>query len=135
MNGDLQKTYDALVADTKEISDLGNIAGLLSWDQETFMPPKGLQAKARQLALMSGIVHRRQTDARRGEWIARLADAESDLDSPARATLRETKRSYDRLTKLPAELVEEETRTCSLAHDEWIKARKQKRFRALSPVA
>ena len=40
---------------------------VLSWDQETYMPDKGLSAKARQMALMSGIVHRRQIDPERGK--------------------------------------------------------------------
>jgi len=133
MNEELRKTYDALVADTKEISDLDNIQGLLGWDQETYMPPKGIDAKSRQLSLMAGIVHRRQTDLKRGEWLTTLRAAHTELSEGERATVRELSRTFDRLTKLPPELVEEQSRVCAHGHEAWIKARKASDFSIFAP--
>lgn len=129
----LDVTYKTLVNDSKEITDLGSIAGLLSWDQETMMPPKAIEAKARQLSLMSGIIHRRQTDEKRGEWIDKLAAGLDELAPEKQATVLECRRVFDKLRKLPPELVEEESRLCSLAHDEWIKARRESKFEIFAP--
>lgn len=129
----LEKEYDALVADTREISTLGNVTGLLGWDQETYMPPKGIEARSEQLSLMSGIIHRRQTDPRRGAWLESLEKGGESLSDDQNATVRECRRVYDRLTKLPTELVEEETRTCSLAQANWVKARKASDFELFAP--
>ncbi|MBZ0271404.1 carboxypeptidase M32 [bacterium] len=128
MAEDLRATYKALLDDSRQISDLGRIMGLLGWDQETYMPAKGVEAKSRQLALLAGIVHRRNTAEKRGAWIARLTEHEDELSPDEKAVLRETRRAFERMTKLPAELVEEESRTCSLAHQDWIRARHESDF-------
>jgi carboxypeptidase Taq len=47
--------------------------------------------------------------------------------------VRELRRSYDRATKLPRELVEELARVTSLAHGEWVEARKGSDFARFRP--
>ena len=40
-----------------ELSDLGRIGRLVSWDQQTMMPPGGAPARAEMMGTLSKIVH------------------------------------------------------------------------------
>ncbi len=130
---DLQKIYDELIADTKEISLFDAIENVLGWDQETYMPPKGVDLRSRELALLAKIAHQRATNPQRGEWLDKLEAGKDSLGDDQRASLRELRRHYDMLAKLPSELVELETRTTSMAQAEWAKARKQSDFSLFAP--
>ena len=46
----------------REIADLGGVAGLLLWDQNTLMPRGGAGARADQLEALERIQHERLTD-------------------------------------------------------------------------
>ena len=49
--------YDDFIARVEELSTIESIGGLLGWDQETMMPPKGGKLRAESLALLSGLAH------------------------------------------------------------------------------
>src|SRR5437667_327127 len=53
----MNTTYDRLIGQWKEIATLGAIGQLLNWDQETYMPPKGAEARAEMMALTAGLAH------------------------------------------------------------------------------
>ena len=40
-----------------ELEDLRNTAGLLGWDQQTMMPPRGAESRAESLATLERISH------------------------------------------------------------------------------
>ncbi|MCB1153388.1 carboxypeptidase M32 [bacterium] len=133
MDRTLEETYDGLMADTKEIADLHHVSEILEWDQEVMMPPRGIEARSRQVALIAGVMHQRSTDPRRGNWIAELEARSGELNDEQKAVLREIKRDYEMSTKLPPDLVQEISRTTSIAHNEWIKSRAQKDFSIFAP--
>ena len=83
--------------------NIGSIRGLVSWDQQVNMPPKGVAHRAEMLSYLAQEMHRKSTDPRIGEL---LAAAEEGQCLPAQAAnLREWRRAYDQATKLPADLV------------------------------
>lgn len=126
--------YAELRALVKEAATLGSIGSLLGWDQETYMPPAAAAHRAEQQALVSGLVHERATSPRIGELLSQCeADRELMSDPETAANLREMRRDYDLLTKLPTELVEELARTGSLAQEAWKEARKNSDFAAFAP--
>ncbi len=45
-----------------ETSQMEGIASLLEWDDRTYLPPGGAAYRAEQIALLSGLIHRRRTD-------------------------------------------------------------------------
>ena len=45
-----------------EVADLGKVARLLAWDQQTMMPPAGTGHRADQFSTLLRIVHERFTD-------------------------------------------------------------------------
>ncbi|MHC4391567.1 MAG: carboxypeptidase M32 [Planctomycetota bacterium] len=129
----IQQTYERFEKRIKEIATLGSIGGLLSWDQETYMPKKGNAFRAEQMALLSGLRHEKFTTSALGEELSALEEAADALSPEQRANVRETRRSYDKAVKLPKEFVSELSKTCSLAHDAWIKARKESDWSTFGP--
>ena len=126
--------YEKLVALQRQLKLLGGASALLGWDQETYMPSKGTELRADQLALIAGIWHERFVDGEVGPLLERCERAQDALDDRARANLRETRRAFDRETKLSKELVEEIAKTTSLAQEAWQKARKANDFSDFAPL-
>lgn len=128
--------YDELIERIRDVKLLGSTAGLLSWDQETMLPPGGVEHRSRQLAQLARITHGMATDPRVGELLGTCEeDPELTADpySDAAANLREIRRTYDRATKLPSELVSEMAETRSVAKHEWAAARKNSDFSRFRP--
>ena len=57
----MEKKIEQLKTILAEISDLSYTAALLGWDQQTYMPPGGAEARGNQLALLGRLVHGRAT--------------------------------------------------------------------------
>ncbi|HLZ60581.1 MAG TPA: hypothetical protein VKR06_26855 [Ktedonosporobacter sp.] len=64
-----------LFEQTQEISDLGNVLALASWDQQVNMPPQANQVRGPQLATLQALLHERRTAPRIGELLDALAQA------------------------------------------------------------
>ncbi len=131
-----QQAYDELFAISKEITTLHSIGSIISWDRETYMPSKGAELRAEQSAYISGRTHRLFIDPRVGEL---LAEAEAGAfgqnpESDEAANLREWRHDYDRAVKVPAELVEEISRTSVLAQSAWTEARRKSEFALFQPL-
>lgn len=119
-----------------EIVDLGQVASVLGWDQETMMPPKGAQFRATQNATLSGIIHERFVDPRVGELLTALEQPgpqkeSSELD---RAFLRVIRRDYDRATKLPESLVKDLAMATTEGVETWHRARSESRWETFAPI-
>ena len=96
-------SYEALSKRMHQIGQLESIEALLDWDQETYMPPNGIAARAEQLALMAGLVHERRADPEIGALLSKL---DGDTQESAIATnVREMRRTHDRATLVPTDLV------------------------------
>lgn len=128
--------YNDLLAHQRETALLSSTASLLGWDQETMMPPGGLEHRGNQLAQLAGMIHARATDTRIGEWLT-ACEANPELMADATSTfavnLKEWRRRYDRATKLPAELVVEFSQTISRAKAEWDVAKNNNDFPRFAP--
>ena len=98
--------YEELLGKLKNIDLIGQIGGLVSWDQEVLMPPKAATLRAEQLAWISKTGHELLTHPRIGELIVGL-EASEGLDEVQAANVRLTRESYDKATKLPTEFVSE----------------------------
>lgn len=123
--------YAELCAYARQGATLRSIAALLAWDQETYMPRGGGEARAEQMALLAGMMHERGTSKEFGDLIS--AAGGEGLNDQQAACVREFKRDYDKQTKLPKSLVEELARTGSKAQDVWKDARKNNDFKTFEP--
>src|SRR4030042_1339811 len=107
MPTNLRLTYQRLLERTKNLIVLGSAEAIVNWDMETMMPPKAVDLRSEQLALLSQIHHKMSTAPTTGKLL------EGVLRHPKFETLSEVekrnvhlmKKSYDEQTKLPSKLV------------------------------
>ncbi len=124
--------YSEYISHMKELAALSSSAALLQWDQEVYMPIKGSQFRAEQLALLSTLIHKYASSDKLGHYLeSHLED--SKLNEAARINIRRSKEDYDKAVKIPASLVEEISRAQSEAFQAWIKARKENDFKIFKP--
>ncbi|HSS94552.1 MAG TPA: carboxypeptidase M32 [Candidatus Dormibacteraeota bacterium] len=118
-----------------EVTDLHRAGMVLDWDQETYMPPGGVQNRAEQLSTLSEIGHRRFTS----DEVGRLLDtadgevAKLPFDSDEASLVRVTRRDYDQARKLTPELVAEISHASSSARPHWQRARREANFSLFAP--
>jgi len=124
--------YDDLMAFQRQTEALVRISGRLSWDQETVMPRGAAAERGEEMGAIAGVLHARQTDPRIGDWLAGI-DADA-LDPVGRANLRLIRRSYDRATRVPADLAAELARVTSVSQGVWAAARAEDDFDAFAPT-
>jgi len=124
--------FDSLLPRMQELRDLANVIQLLSWDQETFLPPKGLAVRGAQLSTLQGLYHDRLVDPRLGELLAK-AHSEAPQGDP-RAMLQELERERNRAVKIPEKLVRALADAQSEGLAAWRQARNEKRFSVLAPA-
>jgi carboxypeptidase Taq len=126
-------SYQKLRERFREVALVGGAAGLLSWDQDTYMPPKAAPVRADQLACLSGWRHRLAVAPEVSDWIKACEDHGFSAGSKEAANVREWRRDYDREAKLPQALVEDFERTSSLARMAWMEAREKSTFSIFAP--
>ncbi|MEX0912857.1 MAG: carboxypeptidase M32, partial [Gemmatimonadota bacterium] len=126
--------YDALRSELRETEVFASIGALLSWDQETMLPPRGTGLRAEQSAAVSQMVHERRTSERFGELLAACEeDPGLSADPVAAANLREIRRSYDQAVRIPSSLVRQLVETTTHAQRAWRDARERNDFPAFAP--
>ncbi|HEU5477433.1 MAG TPA: carboxypeptidase M32 [Gaiellaceae bacterium] len=122
---DLGTRFDELLRRLGEISDLQRVGSLLSWDQETKMPPLGAPARAEQHATLARIAHELGTAPELGELLEELRELEEsrERESFEASVVRVARRDYERKLRVPSELRAEMTRAASLGYAGWLEAR------------
>ena len=121
--------YHDLMAFQRETEALGQIMGRLGWDQETVMPAGAAEQRAEEMAALAGVLHRRRTDPRIGDWLETAAPA----DETGARHLAEIRREYERTQRVPEKLAADLARTTSLAHRVWAEARRTEDFELFRP--
>lgn len=132
----MQTKYNELKQRFQQITDLGLVNSLLSWDQSTYMPPGGSEARGRQSALIGVLQHQKLADETTGDLIEQLEPwtRELPLDSDETAFLREARREFDRAIKIPPDLIARAYAHFSHAYQVWTTARPNDDFKAVQPV-
>lgn len=131
----MNEKFETLKQRLAVVSDLRNVSGLLGWDLQTYMPPKGARTRANQLATMDRLAHEYFTADEIGVLLDALTDdaVKLDYDSDEASLIRVTKRDYTKAKRLPAEFVEELSRVTALAFDAWQHARAESNFKLFQP--
>ena len=118
-----------------EVTDLAGTLAMLSWDQATYMPKAGADARGRQCGLLNRLVHERSTDPELGRLIDQLAPYAEGLppDSDDAALVKVTRRDFQKAVRTPTEFVERMSAHCSAAYDAWTRARPANDFATMRP--
>jgi len=126
--------YQDLIEELKTISLLESCGSLLSWDEQTHLPPQGTEHRANQLSLLAGLGHDRKTDPRLGDLISALEQEDlGPAEEPTSVNVRAARRRFDRATKLPKSLVQELSRVATLSQQAWVSARQASDFAEFQP--
>lgn len=113
------------------IADLEQALALLGWDQHTYMPRGGVEARGRQMATLSRLRHDRLVDP---ELRALLDGLEATpLGDDDAALVREARREADRARRVPGELVAALAVQQSRGQAVWAQARSDDDFAAFAP--
>ena len=135
MAGNADGRLAALREILAEVSDLTHAALLLEWDQETYMPPGGVQSRAEQLSTLLRLSHVRFTSDEVGKLLETAEDEvhSEPFDSDDASLVRVARRDYDEARKIPADLIAECAIAGSTARPVWEKARKDHDFALFAP--
>ena len=118
-----------------EVYDLRNAAAVLNWDQHTYMPPAGGEARGLQLATLGKLAQIKFTSDEIGKLLEDLKKelAGADPYSDDAALVRVTARDYDKAVRVPPEFVAEQAVVTSKALEAWVEARKKSDFSIFKP--
>ncbi len=131
MSTQVQQKREELVTRLRHANDIAMASAVLNWDQSTYMPPAGAAARARQMAALQGLAHTAATDPAIGRLLDELQPYADSLpaDHDDAALIRVSRRSYDRLTKVPADFVAAFAGHTAETYSLWTEARPANDFR------
>jgi carboxypeptidase Taq len=119
-----------------KITDLERISRVLSWDQQTKMPPAGAEHRAEHLATLRRISHELLVADETGRLLDELRPLQDSLEpeSDDGALLRLVRRDYEKAVRVPTDLRAEMTRAAARARPVWVKARAESDFEQFLPA-
>jgi len=118
-----------------QIYDVEKAAAVLSWDEETKMPPSGAEARAEQRATLNRIAHELNTAPELGQLLEDLRPLEQEhpFESFEASLIRVARRDYEKAVRIPSSLRAEMTRSGSLGYQAWLRAREQEDYGIMLP--
>jgi len=134
-NSSVMKSYEELLARVKDLTVLQSAASIVSWDMETKMPPRGLDLRSQQLALLEVMSHKMLTDPQI-EKLLEVIENDHDyggLDQVQKRNVYLTRKAYNEAAKLPEQLVFETEKQRTIAVGVWKKAKAEKNYEMFKP--
>lgn len=123
----MNNLYKELKTKTSKIADIKYAVSVLSWDQETYMPPKGKQFRAQQIATLSELVHNKFTSK---EFNKLLFEVENkNLSETERRNIELLKKDIEKQNKIPSIFIVELSNAISNSYHAWMLARKENNFK------
>lgn len=128
--------YTKLCAKLQGIARLQRLGALANWDQLVMMPQNDANHAERgaQLAALAGVIHEQETSAELAALVEASEAEVAALGDRDAANLREARRDYDRLQRVPVELAERQASLSSEAYGVWAKARESGDWSAFAPT-
>jgi carboxypeptidase Taq len=128
-------TLERLKERLGEVSDLGKVTRLLSWDQQTKMPPAGTGHRADQMATVQRLAHELFTDPEVGRMLDELRPLQESLDpdSDDATLISLVRRDFEKAVNVPASLRAAMTRAAAEARPVWVKAKAESDFASFLP--
>lgn len=133
MAQDIRQVYADYQAKMRKIADLRYAAAVLEWDQETYLPPLGAEARAGQLATLSSLAHEYFTDPGTGNLLETLEGQEA-LGSDGQANVTRSLEDYRNQRKYTPDFVRRLSLAASSSYHAWMKARQENNYRLFEPA-
>src|SRR3954468_7589792 len=116
----------------RKIADVNNAAGVLNWDQETYMPANGAEIRAQQLSTLSGIAHELSTSEQLGAILNKLS-FDSSLNEKQKRNIKTSLKNYNEHKKYTTAFIKELSKTISETFQAWQKAKETSDFKLYAP--
>jgi carboxypeptidase Taq len=119
----------------REVGDLRSAGAVLGWDQATYMPEGGAEARGRQTATLYRLAHEQSVTPAVGKLIDGLSAYSESLphDSDDASFIRVARRDFEKAIKVPAEYVARSNAHSAASYDVWTRARPANDFAAVAP--
>jgi carboxypeptidase Taq len=132
----VSKPLEQLEERLGRITELERISRVLSWDQQTMMPPAGSDHRADHLATLRRIAHELLIADETGRLLDELRPLEESLErgSDHAALVRVARRDYEKAVRVPTELRTQMTRAAAQARPVWVRARAESNFELFLPA-
>jgi len=133
------KAYSQLLAISKHFNVMDSVHRLLEWDQETYMPHSSIVLRSEQLQAMASLIHKLKTSSKFSKILRQLIDLNTGemltdkLNPVQTAALREWRRDYLKLVKLPPSFVRKFSEIASKSVHVWGTAKKNNSFKEFAP--
>ena len=107
LTSNIDSAYRELLSKTKDAVVLSTAEGIIHWDMEIYMPPKAVEQRSQQLALLSRIHHKMGTDPEIGKLLNTIQTSPEyqTLGQVEKRNLYLINKSYQEQTALPEKLV------------------------------
>jgi carboxypeptidase Taq len=132
----MNPTYEKLKTRLAEITDVRRAGHLLSWDQQTMMPPAAAGVRAEQLATLGRIAHELFISPETGGLLDELRSFEDSLDpeSDEASLIRVTRQDFEKASRVPPDLRAEMTRAHAQGYQVWLEAKQASDFGRFLPA-
>ncbi len=125
--------YEELLERIKELTLFQTGAGVIYWDMETYMPPRGIGLRSEQLGAFSKIGHRMFVDPEIGKLLEAAEKDKDSMDAVGQRNLYLIRKGYDEATKLPEKLVGDRARQVAISTETWKKAKAANDWKMFQP--
>ncbi len=132
MNSDKTPPYNQLTEQLRKLADINYASGLLQWDQEVYMPAKGAEMRARQLATLAGLAHETGTSIELGKLLNELQNS-ADQDEKQLRNVKEALRNYNDRSKYSTAFVMDMSKAVSESFQLWQQAKKENNYSLFAP--
>ncbi len=123
--------YEKLMEKNKEFVIVDSAIGVLYWDMETYLPPKGIEQRSEQVAFLAQLEHKMSTSEEIGKL---LAEAEKEpMNEVQKRNVFLFRKEYDKKTKVPDQLVADIAKQQALTVNTWKKAKSAKDWKMFEP--
>ncbi len=130
LTSNIESAYRELLAKNKDTTVLGTAEGIIHWDMETMIPPKAINQRSEQLALLSRIHHKLGTDPQIGKLLGTIQTSPeySNFGQVEKRNLYLIDKDFREQTALPERLVGELAMQEAITVNAWKKAKAKKEF-------
>jgi carboxypeptidase Taq len=123
----MKEKYTLYKNKLQKIADIKYASAVLQWDQETYLPKNGNEARGRQIATLNELAHEQFTDEGFGILLNELSGDEN-LAEKEKRNVALSLEDFTRNKKIPATFVHKMSSAINVAYHSWIKARKENNF-------
>ncbi len=127
MTNNSESLYQKYTEVFKKIADIKYASAVLQWDQETYLPKKGNDARGRQIATLNETAHDLFIHEKTGAILHELS-GKNDLNDVQKRNVKLSLEDYNRNIKFTSAFVRKMSEAINTSFHAWIAARKENDF-------